>query len=412
MPHDAIDPATAATSRPSVDDILGVWRADGRVHTGASIGYLQHIRRFRAYCIQCGLDERLELTRGGARRFIAWYDSRRHLRAASLPNIQSALSALSRAYQALGLCPPVWREPRSMPPPATVLLQAYAEHLARRRGNPSVTIEKKLDHICKLQRHLVKEGKTWRSMVLEDIDEFLIGCTARFARTTVSDIACSVRCFSRFLFASGNIAIDLADAVVAPVQPRYHRPRRALPWEDVQRLLRAIDTSTALGLRDYALLLMMSIYGCGAGEAIRLEIDNIDWSAATLKLMRPKTGVAFTLPLLPPVAKALACYLRDGRPRNTRTRHVFLRTVMPFEPLSCASAIRHIIVKHARIAGLDAPFLGSHVLRHSNAARQVDLGVQPQVLSDLLGHRDPASISAYVRIATGSLRDISLPVPT
>jgi integrase len=157
---------------------------------------------------------------------------------------------------------------------------------------------------------------------------------------------------------------------------------------------------------------MMSVHGCGAGEAIRLAMDDIDWSAATLKLMRPKTGVAFTLPLLPPVAKALARYLRDGRPRNTRTRHVFLRTKMPFEPLSCGSAIRHIIVKHAKAAGIDAPFLGSHVLRHSNAARQVDLGVKPQVLSDLLGHRDPASISAYVRIATDSLRDISLPVPT
>jgi site-specific recombinase XerD len=31
--------------------------------------------------------------------------------------------------------------------------------------------------------------------------------------------------------------------------------------------------------------------------------------------------------------------------------------------------------------------------------------------SDLLGHRDPESISAYVRIATETLRDVSLPVP-
>jgi integrase/recombinase XerD len=52
------------------------------------------------------------------------------------------------------------------------------------------------------------------------------------------------------------------------------------------------------------------------------------------------------------------------------------------------------------------------VLRFSNAARQVDLGIHPRVLSDLLGHRDSESISAYVRIATETLRDISLPVPT
>lgn len=412
MPHDLFDPTTAGTPAPSTKDILGVWRADGRVQEPSSVVYLQHIRRFRIYCAQYAFKERDELTQEGARRFTAWYCSGRRLKSSYLAGIQTALSALNRAYHVLGLGPPTWKAPRCIPPPATALLQAYAEHLARRRGSPAPTIEKKLDHIGKLQEHLAEDGRSWRSMKLVDIDGFLIACAGRFAGPTVSDIACTVRCFSRFLFASGHISVDLADAVVAPVQPRYQRPRRALPWEDVQRLLQAIDTSTGGGQRDYALLLMMSVYGCGAGEAIRLEMDDIDWGTATLKLMRPKTGVAFTLPLLPPVAKAMACYLRDGRPRNTRTRHVFLRTRMPFEPLSGSSAVRHIIIKHAGRAGVVAPFLGSHVLRHSNAARQVDLGVKPQVLSDLLGHRDPASISAYVRIATDSLRDISLPVPT
>jgi integrase len=185
-----------------------------------------------------------------------------------------------------------------------------------------------------------------------------------------------------------------------------------LPWEDVQRLLRAVDTSSARGLRDYALLLMMSTYGLGAGEAIRLKFEDIDWAAGTIKLVRAKTGVAFTLPMLSAVAEALALYLRDGRPRNTPTRHVFIQMMTPFGPLSCASPVRHILIKHAKVAGLNAPYLGSHVLRFSNAARQVDLGIRPRVLSDLLGHRDSESISAYVRIATESLRDISLPVPT
>jgi site-specific recombinase XerD len=85
---------------------------------------------------------------------------------------------------------------------------------------------------------------------------------------------------------------------------------------------------------------------------------------------------------------------------------------MPFGPLSASSAVRHILIKHAKAAGLDARYLGSHVLRHTNAARQLDLGTHPRVLSDMLGHRDPESISAYVRIASDSLRDVSLPVPT
>jgi integrase len=156
-----------------------------------------------------------------------------------------------------------------------------------------------------------------------------------------------------------------------------------LPWADVQRLLRSVDTSTARGLRDHALLLLMSTYGLGAGEVLRLQLQDIDWSAGTLQVARPKTGVAFALPLLPAVAKALARYLRDGRPPNTPTRHLFVVMKMPFGPLSGSSAVRHILLKHAKVAGLDAPYLGSHVLRYSNAARQLDVGTRPRVLSDL-----------------------------
>ena len=112
---------------------------------------------------------------------------------------------------------------------------------------------------------------------------------------------------------------------------------------------------------------------------VRLRgLDARRLGGATLRVVRPKTGVAFTLPFLPAVAKALAFYLRDGRPPNIPHRYVFVRMKMPFSPLSASSAVRHILVKHAKAAGLNAPYLGSHVLRHSNAARQVDLGSRGQ----------------------------------
>jgi integrase/recombinase XerD len=274
-----------------------------------------------------------------------------------------------------------------------------------------VTIRKKLAHVGKLFEHLAGRGKTWRTMALLDVDDFLIEGARRYSRSTVADMAGSIRSFSRFLFATSRIPIDLAEAVISPVQPRFERPRRALYWEEVRRLLRSVDTSTSRGLRDHALLLMMSTYGFGAGEVIRLQFEDIDWTAATIRVIRPKTGVSFMLPLLPPVAKALASYLRKGRPQNTPTRHLFVAMKMPFHSLDGSSSIRHILVKHGRAAGLDASRLGSHVLRHTHAARQIDLGVRPQVLSDLLGHRDSESISAYVRIAPETLRNISLPVP-
>ena len=177
---------------------------------------------------------------------------------------------------------------------------------------------------------------------------------------------------ARFLLATGHISIELAKSVVSPVQPKFERPRRALPWVDVRRLLRAVDTSSAQGLRDYALLLMMSTYGFGAGEVICLQLQDIDWNAATLKVLRPKTGMAFTLPLLPAVAKALAlCYLRDSRPpedpdqARVRAHEDAVRSA---EHLVRSPPHCHQACQGGKAAGLNAPYLGSHVLRHSNAA--------------------------------------------
>jgi hypothetical protein len=58
--------------------------------------------------------------------------------------------------------------------------------------------------IGKLFEHLAGRDKTWRTMTLMDIDDLLIQCAHRYARPTVADIASSIRCFSRFLLATGR----------------------------------------------------------------------------------------------------------------------------------------------------------------------------------------------------------------
>ena len=98
-------------------------------------------------------------------------------------------------------------------------------------------------------------------------------------------------------------------------------------------------------------------------------------------------------------------------PRHTAARTIFVSARAPYGSLSSPSAVRHVLVKHAHAAGVRAAFLGSHALRHSHACRQVELEVRRKVLSDILGHRRPASTSVYIRIALARLRPLALPVP-
>src|SRR5215468_4583309 len=161
MRHGLLDsiPANAA---PTTEDLLRVWRADRCVQDSTAGLYLQWIRRFRAYCARCNLDERAELTLAGAYRFIAWYARHRDLQPQRLGGARTALYALSRVYHVMGLSLPPWQNPPRSRPPARVLLRAYADHLAGCRGNPEVTVRGKLHYVEKLSEYLARRGKTWR----------------------------------------------------------------------------------------------------------------------------------------------------------------------------------------------------------------------------------------------------------
>lgn len=243
-----------------------------------------------------------------------------------------------------------------------------------------------------------------------DIDRFIDGLSARLSRRTVAGLCSTLRCFLRFLRASGRIRCDLASCVVAPRFRSDERPPRALPWESVRRILRAIPRDEPVGRRDYAVFLLMATYGLGAGEVVALRLEDIDWHAGVLRAHRPKTGVPLELPLLPAVAQALAAYLRRGRPCHTPVRELFVSAGLPHRSVT-TSALRHQARKYAERAGVVVAVLGTHVFRHSHATRQIDGGAPPKVVGDILGHRRPSSTSLYVRLALKRLRTVALPVP-
>jgi len=222
---------------------------------------------------------------------------------------------------------------------------------------------------------------------------------------------CSVRALLRFLHVSGRLRFDLAASVVGPFLKPDRHPPRALPWSEVRRILKAVDPNTRTGRRDYAILLLMSLYGLGGAEIVGLRLEDIDWERKTICICRPKTQSTILLPLLPAAARALASCLQRGRPKPCHYRQVFLRAIMPYGPFACSSVIRYMLTKYGRRAGVTTGCLGSHVLRHSQATRQVELGTPLKIVGDILGHRDPEATSHYTRSAIRPLRDLALPLP-
>jgi len=257
---------------------------------------------------------------------------------------------------------------------------------------------------------LRSQGKTAGRATLADVDRFILHLSERVSRRTVADRGSSLRSFLRYLRMTGKLSRDLSAGVMTPRIRPAERPPRALPWTDVRRILQSIPQSQPPGRRDFAMLLLMATYGLGAAEVLGLCLENVDWRAKVLRVRRPKTGVGIDLPLLPPVARSLATYLHRERPRGDDERRIFLRTAMPYEPLT-SGAVRHRIRYYAQQVGITAKVIGAHAFRHSHASRQIDAGANLKVVSDILGHRRASSTSVYVRVALRRLRTVALPVP-
>jgi integrase len=309
---------------------------------------------------------------------------------------------------------PPWRSLRRRITPFDDILSEYGEFLRGHRGDKPSTIALHRRHVVPFLKSLPMRGRAAkqvvRAMSAASIDRFLIRYGATVSSVTLGGVCSSLRSFFRFLHATGRTAVNLAPSVFSPAGRRYARPPRALPWADVRRILAMIDPTTLAGKRDYAMFLMMAAYGMGAGEILDLRLDDFDWQAGTLRVVRPKTSVETLLPLIGPVAKALISYIRSSRHCDRATRRLFVQARVPYRPLSFWGLLRRFHIYAAR-AKLPAPLPGSHALRHSHASRHLEGGSPLKVVSDILGHRDPSSISTYMRVPTERLRDICLPVP-
>jgi site-specific recombinase XerD len=388
--------------------VVRYWRANG-LTSGSIAIYVRWVKRFYQSSNTVGSADAC-LTREKVVAFAKSYAMEAGTRT-SVTSACVALHSWSLALSALGHAVPSWQTVCGAPQVLNPLAADFCDYQRQHRGIREASITKQVRHVQVFLRFLRRRRRSLSAITLRDVDAFVEAHRKHHALTGVADACSSVRAFLRFLHATERISEDLSQSVMAPVIRRNARPPRALPWSDVRRILRAIDRSTRTGRRDYALLLLMATYGMGAGEAIRLKLDDIDWQHGTFRVTRPKTGVSMKLPLLSPVARALIAYLRRGRPQPTSSREVFVLAKAPYTALTSSSAVRHILLKHANTAGVSAPYLGSHSLRHSHATRQVNQGAPPKVVSDILGHRCPESISAYARVALDRLRELALEVP-
>lgn len=257
--------------------------------------------------------------------------------------------------------------------------------------------------------HLDRRRVPLRCLQAKDIEVFVSQAGKRLCRGSLQHEIAALRGLLRFLALDGRVPPGLAKRIDTPRLYRLEQLPRALPWPTVIELLKSLDLTSDIGLRDYAMFLLIATYGLRASEVVELTLDDVAWRKGVLHIHQSKTGSPLELPLTNEVATALTQHLKRSTP-PAPCRRIFLRKRAPIgvlKPTAVTEAFQ-ALVRHSK---LDVPFQGPHCLRHSLAVHLLKNGTPLKTIGDILGHRTAESTSMYLRLATGDLRGVSLSVP-
>jgi site-specific recombinase XerD len=290
-----------------------------------------------------------------------------------------------------------------------VLSEEYANHLREVRGFAVSTIcHHRYASQCFLN-HLKTKKIPLGSIQPKDVEAYVNKTGKRLSRASLQHDIAALRGFLRFLATDGRTPTGLDRRIDTPRLYRLEQLPRALPWDTVTLLLRSIETTSAMGLRDYTMFLLIATYGLRASEVVALSLDDILWRQGILRIHQRKTSSPLELPLTNEVLAVMVKHLKRTPP-PAPYRRVFLRMRAPIGMLK-PTAVTEAFQAAARKSGLNIPYQGPHCLRHSYALHLLKNGTPLKTIGDILGHRTAESTSMYLRLATGDLREVALAVP-
>ena len=168
-----------------------------------------------------------------------------------------------------------------------------------------------------------------------------------------------------------------------------------LDKSEMEALLASPDRKTAIGHRDYALLLFLYNSGARADEAARLTISDLDLSSSSVSIVGKGSKVRHC-PLWRLTIAELTALIGNRKDDN----RVFLNRYG--QPMT-RFGIHTLVERHARKARRVAPSMAKkrvspHNIRHSTACHLLRAGVDINTVRGWLGHVSLETTNIYAEI--------------
>jgi integrase/recombinase XerD len=386
---------------PYIDAFAAEMHAEGYAHQSAEL-QIRLVADFSHWLAKHRIPAP-EITTG---HFPSYLRSRAHSRRPGRSD-RAGLQRLWNLLRRQGVIP---EPPLPVPTPADQLRETFRHYLRQERALAPATVVSYLPFVGEFLAQRFGAGPVdLAALCAADVTGFVQRRATTLHSKRVQVMTTALRAFLRFARYRGELPTDLAACVPAVASWSLSTVPRARPPGQVEAVLAACNRQTAVGRRDYAILLLLARLGLRAGEVVALTLEDLEWQTGWIRV-RGKGGRASQLPLPVAVGEALAAYLQDGRP-HAASRCVFLRGRAPAVSFRGSQAIDSVVRHALTRAGIEAPRQGAHQFRHSFACQLLRHGASLAEIGELLRHRSPQTAALYAKVDLAALAPLALAWP-
>jgi site-specific recombinase XerD len=293
------------------------------------------------------------------------------------------------------------------------VMQQYLEYLRDVLVLKEVTISNKLHYLLLFNDFLELRGYSLEHLVATTISEFF-----QYQQLTlpmVHNCNSTLKLFFVYMFDYGITVKDYSNYIIQDNYRKNCKIPTTYTEEEISRLVAAVSRSSAIGKRDYLIILLAAEYGWRASDIVKFNFGQIDWDKNTISFQLSKTDVPAEYPLLSSVGNALIDYLKNGRPVTAIKEIIVSAESSKRGKAMNKTTIHSIVAKYMSIANIKdwrQKKHGPHALRHSLASNLLKKNVSMQIIGDVLIHESMESTKIYLSIDFDKLKECPLPIPT
>lgn len=242
----------------------------------------------------------------------------------------------------------------------------------------------------------------------EHIQTFLVDISQSRAKS-MDQVISSLRKLDHCITGSGMPGLPNAGLLMMP-RARERKVYPHMPLDDLTLIIQSVDRSTAIGKRDYAILLLVASSGMRSGDIANMKLSDIDWRKNEIHIVQGKTRVPIILPLNKSVGAAMADYILNGRPKS-KSQQIFLRCLAPFQGFKDGVSVACVLRRRMKDAGVPHR-LGDgktmHGIRRMLGTQMTVEGVPLSTVAQVLGHQNTDATKPYISLDIEGLRECAL----